>query len=75
MKTPIQIWRFEDAPKELQALSTNGGDEDWLAIVPDYLEGEYISWLEEGSPYGCCCVNEYNHPTLSGYKIKIGCHS
>jgi hypothetical protein len=75
MKPPIQIWKFEDAPKELQALSTNGGDEDWLAIVPDYLTDEYIGWLEEGSAYGCCCVNEYNHPTIANYKIKIGCHS
>jgi hypothetical protein len=75
MKPPIQIWKFEDAPKELQALNDNGGDEDWLAILPDYLEGQYIGWLEEGSSYGCCRVNKYNHPTLANYKVRIGCHS
>jgi hypothetical protein len=31
----VMLWRFCDAPKYLQALSTNGGDEDWLGFVPD----------------------------------------
>lgn len=37
MKTPITIWRYQDAPKYLQKLSTHGGDEDWLAIIPRHL--------------------------------------
>ncbi len=43
---PIKVWRFEDAPPTLQALSINGGDEDWLAVIPPHLKDEYISWLE-----------------------------
>jgi len=77
MKPHITIYKFQEAPKNLQALSTNGGDEDWLAIVPKHLKNEWIGWLEEGSPFGACCVNKYPHPDKSkkGYEIRIGCHS
>jgi hypothetical protein len=75
MKPPITIYQFTDAPQELQNLSDNGGDEDWLAIVPKHLKKEWIPWMEEGSTFGCCCVNKYKHPTLKGYEIRIGCHS
>ena len=37
---PILVWRFYDAPEEYAALSVNGGDEDWLAFVPDAAAGE-----------------------------------
>jgi len=30
----ITVWRFREAPKSLQLLSTHGGDEDWLAVAP-----------------------------------------
>lgn len=30
------VWRFHEAPEKYQALSCNGGDEDWLAFVPLY---------------------------------------
>jgi hypothetical protein len=34
LKKPlIEIWRFADAPREYQALSGNGGDEDFIVIV------------------------------------------
>lgn len=68
----IKVWRYEDAPKHYQALSTNGGDEDWIAFVPSALEGEWIGWLEEGTVYGCCCVDEH---AVDGGVIRIGCHS
>ena len=39
----LQRWNTrvecKDAPKALQKLSTNGGDEDWLAEIPPYLIG------------------------------------
>jgi hypothetical protein len=77
VKAPITVYRFENAPKELQALSTNGGDEDWLAIVPKHLKDEWIGWLEEGSAFGRCCVEIHEHPNPNkrGYQIRIGCHS
>ena len=75
MKEPIQIWSFYDAPEELQSLSDNGGDEDWVAIIPEHLKDEWIGWLEEGTSFGCCRVQELDHPTLKGYKVRIGSHS
>ena len=35
MSTPIQVWRFENAPVAYRELSTNGGDEDWLVFWPE----------------------------------------
>lgn len=47
MSREIIIWRWVDAPAELKALSTHGGDEDWLAVVPRVLcdtEGLDYDW-------------------------------
>jgi hypothetical protein len=68
----IKVWRFEGAPREYRDLSTNGGDEDWIAFIPSALAEEYIGWLESGSSFGCCCVDEYK---VEGGVICIGCHS
>lgn len=77
MITPnhIRVWRFEDAPEELQALSRNGGDEDWIALIPPKLADKYIGWLEEGQSFGCCTVEVHTHPELPGYEVRIGCHA
>lgn len=70
----IRVYRFSDAPADLRALSNNGGDEDWLAIVPaDYEERHYISWLQEGSPFGVCTIER--HELLDGSAVYIGCHA
>jgi len=69
--TFIKVWRFDDAPEEYQDLSNNGGDEDWIAFVPDWLSDEYIGWLEEGSSFGCYKVKEH---VVDGGIIRIGCH-
>lgn len=68
---PIKVWRFSEAPPCLQALSTNGGDEDWLALVPNSLANEYIPWLE-GQSFGCYCVLRY---PVVGAIVYIGCHA
>lgn len=71
----IKVWRFVEAPKHYQNLSDNGGDEDWIAFVPQHIldaEDGYIGWLQEGTSYGCCAVNEY---VVDGGRIFIGCHS
>ena len=68
----ILIWKFEDAPQHYQDRSRNGGDEDWVAFVPDKYANEYIGFLEAGSSFGCFAVEEH---TVSGGKIYIGCHS
>lgn len=71
----IQIWRFEDAPEALRKLSTNGGDEDWLAVIPPNLKEEWIPWMDSGTSFGCYMVFEYEHPIKVGYVVRIGCHA
>ena len=70
----IRVWRFHDAPEEYRNLSTNGGDEDWLALVPPAFNERhiYIPWLNVGS-FGACDVDEY--PLESGAIVYIGCHA
>jgi len=75
----IRIWRFHDAPADLRALSNNGGDEDWLAVIPPSIfhadEDDWIGWMEAGHSFGCCDVSRYEHPTLAGYQVRIGSHA
>lgn len=68
----IRVWRFYDAPKELQALSRHGGDEDWLAVVPSALAHDYIGWLEFG-PFGVCDIS--SHSQSDGSVVYIGAHA
>ncbi len=69
----IRVWPFYEAPKELQALSPHGGDEDWLAVVPQALVDSWIPWLEEGRGFGACDVSE--HLQDDGSKVFIGAHA
>jgi len=68
----IKVWPFRDAPRGLKALSENGGDEDWLAFVPDQIDRDYwIPWLEVPG-FGICRVHKY--PAAGGV-VYIGCHA
>lgn len=69
----VQVWRFYDAPPELRALSPHGGDEDWLALIPAALAGDWFPWMESGGPFGCCDVSE--HVLDGGAIVRIGAHS
>ena len=71
----IRVWAWEDAPQELKALSPHGGDEDWLALLPPRLSGDYIGWMESGTPFGCCDVSKHTHPELPEYEVRIGAHA
>jgi hypothetical protein len=68
----ISVWRFEDAPEKYRELSGHGGDEDWLAFVPDSMRDEFIGWLEGGSWFGCCAVSRHDVP---GGVVHIGAHA
>lgn len=68
----ITVWRFEDAPEAYRQLSTSGGDEDWIAFIPEAMKDRYIPWTEEGSPFGCCGVDEFS---VDGGVIRIGSHA
>ena len=75
-KQPIFVWWFGDAPAHLQERSTNGGDEDWLAEIPPGFGGARgVGWMWEGGNFGCCSVDEFDHPDKPGWKIAIGSHA
>lgn len=69
----ILVWKFEDAPDHLKALSRHGGDEDWLALIPVGLADEWIGWMLEGTSFGCFSVSEYK--LEGGHIVRIGAHS
>jgi hypothetical protein len=67
-QSAILVWRFKDAPKELQKLSTAGGGESWLVLVP--ADGpQYIGWIQT-DPFGVD-VSKYSY---EGMTVYIGCH-
>lgn len=68
----ILVWSWEDAPEEYRKLSSHGGDEDWLALLPPDF-GELPDWMESGSQFGCCDVTEHILP--NGYRVVIGAHA
>lgn len=65
------IWKWWDAPGELRALSPHGGDEDYVAVLPEDMEQP--SWMETGSSFGCCDVSE--HRLDDGRGVYIGAHA
>jgi hypothetical protein len=69
----IKVWQWEDAPEELQSLSTHGGDEDWVALVPVALKGIDLYWARPGSPFGCCDVDVIECD--DGSTVYIGAHA
>lgn len=70
----ITVWRFEDAPADLRELSTHGGDEDWIALVPKAYTRRYmLFWLDRISTTLDPQIVE--HPSLAEYEVWIGAHA
>ena len=69
----VIVWRFEDAPPELQAIGECGGDEDWLALVPPEID-EWISWIETGYGFGSCDGPRV-HDIGNGWRLFVGAHA
>ena len=72
---PIMVWRWEDAPSRFRELSTHGGDEDWVALIPkEQWEREGVPlWAETGTTFGCCDV--YHYVLEGGCAVLIGAHA
>lgn len=69
----IKIWRFHEAPVELKELSSHGGDEDWLVMIPPDWGDEPPAFLEQSRSFGPCDVSEHQH--WSGATILIAAHA
>jgi hypothetical protein len=75
----IMLYRYPTAPLELQALSQHGGDEDWIAVVPESWKDRYhLAFLEggiAGNWFGCSDVSQHTHPNYPNQLIFIGAHA
>lgn len=71
----IKVWSFFDAPYQYQCMSDNGGDEDWIAWVPQSIidRDGVPEWLQENTPFAKCILVERDN--VNGGRIFIGCHS
>lgn len=69
----IRIWGFHDAPEPFCSFMNQGGDEDWLALVPPSHSESYLSWLDEGSTFVVCNREEKLLP--SGCRLIVSTHS
>lgn len=68
----IRLWRFEDAPVEYRALSTCGGDEDWVALIPAELR-DGMPWEDDVYTSGLGWRHRYELDT--GELVLIFAHS
>ena len=50
---PIRIWEYYQSPEELRC-SNNGGDEDFLILIPP---GQEVPW--QLTQLGCCCNDHF----------------
>jgi hypothetical protein len=69
------VWRFDQAPAALRDLFQQGGDEDYLAIIPDALETDWVTFNEEvfnNASFGCAHISRYECPP---FVILVGTHS
>ena len=66
---PIQVWPFAQAPEDLQVLSRHGGDEDWIAAVPEMLDN-----VIDFGQLAICDASRHVLPR-SGMIVYIGAHA
>jgi hypothetical protein len=71
MEKTICLWRWDDAPAEYKALSTNGGDEDWVVFVPVSVVFNWTpNWL-----YNIDSCHEPQVIEVAGGTVYIGSHA
>ena len=71
----IKMWPFKKAPEVLRVLSPNGGDEEWLALVPKDENGDW-DWFAEcylaAQSLDVIVIDLASHiPSLSNYMMLI----
>lgn len=72
----IKVWPWAVAPEEYKALSTHGGDEDWVAYVPVEFNELAIPWLgENGAGHFGVCNTSVHDIEEDDATVYIGAHS
>ena len=69
----IMVWPYHEAPQELRDLSTHGGDEDWVALIPTTAKEKEPLWAEDGTAFGRCDVQRCR--LEDGTIVLIGAHA
>ena len=67
----IKIWSWWHAPENFRKLSTNGGDEDWVALIPRKMGT--LPLFHQGTPFGRCDVSKFR--LRDGRTLRIGSHA
>lgn len=68
----IRLWRWADAPEKYRRLSQHGGDEDYVAYIPNELQ-DVAYHLDSGSWFGVCDVQLVEQ--TNGSLVLIGAHA
>lgn len=70
--TAVLVWRFDDGPEVYKNMSNNGGDEDWIALIPPGFYSDYMPiWVDNLDT----CHDPQIYEIAQGYKIVIGSHA
>lgn len=69
--TAITVWPFYAAPQEYRDICSQGGDEDYIAFVPDTCSEQDPSFLWDGR-FSCCTSSSHQIP---GGTLVVGCHA
>ncbi len=71
----IQVYPFNDAPKDIQYLANQGGDEDWVVIIPQSLVEDVLRY---GAPHWIDAMDANHEPVrvnmANGDVMFVGCH-
>lgn len=72
---PIQVYRYDLAPQGLRDIANQGGDEDWIVVIPADLVEEILQY---GVPFWVERMDAGHEPVRidmpSGDVLFVGCH-
>lgn len=69
----MQVYAWADAPEYLKSMSENGGDEDWVIVVPN--DEHERNAMAIGTLVDRLAVCDYQTIELVGYVVYITCHA
>ena len=71
----IKVYPFAQAPADLQALASQGGDEDWIVVIPKELAPSVLLY---GDPHWIDTTDSCHEPVRfdlpNGDVLFVGCH-
>jgi len=76
MSKAIRVWEFHAAPKKYQNMSKNGGDEDWVVVVPAAIMPsiDAYEWIPNWIMHTDSCLDP-QEIRCKGEIVFIGSHS